>query len=53
MVRDKIENLISWKDKKHRKPLIINGTRQVGKSWLVKNFGEDYFANDKIGRAHV
>ena len=45
MIRDKIQNLISWKDKKHRKPLIINGARQVGKSWLVKHFGENYFAN--------
>ena len=48
MVRDKIQTLISWKDKKHRKPLIINGARQVGKSWLVKNFGENYFANNLI-----
>ncbi len=48
MVRDKIQNLIAWKDKKHRKPLIINGARQVGKSWLVKEFGENYFANDIV-----
>ena len=48
MIRDKIQNLISWKDKKHRKPLIINGARQVGKSWLVKYFGENYFANDIV-----
>lgn len=46
MVRDKIHNLIYWKDKTNRKPLIINGARQVGKSWLVKSFGENYFAND-------
>jgi uncharacterized protein len=48
MIRDKINNLIFWKDKKHRKPLIINGARQVGKSWLVKHFGEHYFANDIV-----
>ena len=48
MIRDKIQTLISWKDKKHRKPLIINGARQVGKSWLVRNFGETYFDNDFI-----
>jgi uncharacterized protein len=48
MIRDKIQNLITWKDKKYRKPLIINGARQVGKSWLVKNFGENYFANDIV-----
>lgn len=48
MVRDKIHNLIYWKDKTNRKPLIINGARQVGKSWLVKSFGENYFANDIV-----
>jgi uncharacterized protein len=48
MIRDKIHNLITWKDKTNRKPLIINGARQVGKSWLVKNFGENYFDNDIV-----
>jgi uncharacterized protein len=48
MIRDKIHNLITWKDKTNRKPLIINGARQVGKSWLVRNFGENYFENDIV-----
>ena len=48
MIRDKIHNLITWKDKTNRKPLIINGARQVGKSWLVKTFGENYFENDIV-----
>jgi uncharacterized protein len=48
MIRDKINTLIAWKDKLNRKPLIINGARQVGKSWLVKYFGENYFSNDIV-----
>ena len=48
MIRDKIHNLIAWKHKTNRKPLIINGARQVGKSWLVKTFGENYFENDIV-----
>jgi predicted AAA+ superfamily ATPase len=43
MYREKIADLLSWKDKKNRKPLIVNGARQVGKSWLVKHFGETHF----------
>ncbi len=48
MIRDRINALITWKDKINRKPLIINGARQVGKSWLVKNFGENYFENNLV-----
>ena len=43
MYREKINDLIVWKDKVNRKPLILNGARQVGKSWLVKHFGETHF----------
>ena len=34
-----IDQLIRWKEKKRRKPLIIRGARQVGKTWLMKEFG--------------
>lgn len=37
--------LVKWKDKKNRKPLIIKGARQVGKTWLMKEFGKRYFEN--------
>ena len=37
------EKLLDWKKQKNRKPLLINGIRQVGKTWSVKNFGENYF----------
>ena len=45
MDRIAMEELISWKKKKNRKPLIIEGARQVGKTWLMKEFGKLYFAD--------
>lgn len=39
MYRMAMEQLQKWKAKKHRKPLIIRGARQVGKTWLMKEFG--------------
>ena len=47
MIRDKINNLIAWKNKPTRKPLIVNGARQVGKSWLIRHFGNLHF-KDKL-----
>ena len=35
--------LVEWKNKKDRKPLLLRGARQVGKTWLLKNFGEQHF----------
>lgn len=43
MYRYKIEELKEWKEKKDRKPLILRGARQVGKTWLMKEFGEKYY----------
>lgn len=45
MKRFAIEQLKQWKDKKDRKPLIIRGARQVGKTWLMKEFGRTCFDN--------
>ena len=39
MYRIAIEKLYKWKKSRHRKPLIIEGARQVGKTWLMKEFG--------------
>lgn len=39
MYRKAMEELIQWKNSAHRKPLIIRGARQVGKTWLMKEFG--------------
>ncbi len=43
MKRDRIEELILWKESKIRKPLILRGARQTGKTWLLKEFGRTYF----------
>ena len=43
MKRTAIENLYAWKDKEGRKPLIIRGARQVGKTWLMKAFANEAF----------
>lgn len=45
MERLVIEQLKTWRDKKERKPLILRGARQVGKTWLLKEFGKTCFKN--------
>lgn len=40
MKRFALERLIEWKKNKNKKPLIIRGARQVGKTWLMKEFGQ-------------
>ncbi len=40
MKRFAMQDLINWKNKHNHKPLIIRGARQVGKTWLMKEFGE-------------
>lgn len=45
MERLLLEELKKWKNKNNRKPLIIRGARQVGKTWLMKEFGERCFGN--------
>lgn len=45
MYRAAIEKLYKWKKSKYRKPLIIEGARQVGKTWLMKEFGSKAYAN--------
>ncbi len=41
--RDIIEKLKVWKDNPRRKPLVLQGSRQVGKSWALKKFGKECF----------
>ena len=36
-----IEKLKEWKESKYRKPLILKGARQVGKTYILKQFGEE------------
>lgn len=45
MYRIAIESLYKWKESKYRKPLIIEGARQVGKTWLMKEFGRQAYRN--------
>ena len=45
MYRIAIEKLLRWKASKRRKPLIIEGARQVGKTWLMKEFGKQVYAD--------
>lgn len=41
--RNAIEELNNWKQDSDRKPLILKGARQVGKTWLMKQFGKEYY----------
>jgi len=43
MERDSLKKLIQWKNTPDRKPLIIQGARQVGKTWLMRHFGASFF----------
>lgn len=45
MLRLAVEKLVTWRDSSNRKPLIIRGARQVGKTWLMKTFGQSYYQN--------
>lgn len=45
MYRIAIEKLFKWKKSKNRKPLIIEGARQVGKTWLMKEFGRQAYSD--------
>lgn len=45
MYRTALEQLKKWKAKKRRKPLVIRGARQVGKTWLMKEFGANEYAS--------
>lgn len=43
MERNVMNKLVEWKNKSGRKPLILKGARQVGKTWLMKEFGKRHF----------
>jgi uncharacterized protein len=43
MNRQITQKLLSWKDQPHRKPLLLRGARQVGKTWSVLDFGKNHF----------
>lgn len=43
MKRNAIEQLLAWKNNTDRKPLVLKGARQVGKTWLMEEFGRLYY----------
>lgn len=45
MYRTVIEQLINWKESPSRKPLILNGARQVGKTYILQSFGVKHYKN--------
>lgn len=45
MERLAMKHLICWKESSYRKPLIVKGVRQVGKTWLLKEFGRQFYNN--------
>ena len=49
LLKRKVDNyLLEWKNNPRRKPLILNGARQVGKTWLLKHFGETSSTTPRI-----
>lgn len=48
MYREIFKKLEEWKEEKNKKPLIIEGARQVGKTWIMKEFGKKIYKNDVI-----
>ena len=60
MQRALMDRLVAWKNTARRKPLILNGARQVGKTWLLKEFGRCHFEsvayvsldNDALARSY-
>lgn len=45
MKRNAILKLVQWKNSPERKPMVLRGARQVGKTWLMKEFGQNYYGN--------
>ena len=43
MDRKILKDLITWKNNTTRKPLILRGARQVGKTYIIKQFGNEYY----------
>ena len=45
MERFILDDVVNWKTSKYRKPLILKGVRQVGKTWILKEFGKRHYDN--------
>ena len=45
MYRKAMEDLLEWQVSDERKPMVLKGARQVGKTWLMKELGRKYYQN--------
>ena len=43
MKRDIMQELLAWKEQPNRKPLVLKGMRQCGKTYILKEFGREYY----------
>jgi len=43
--RNTLQDLLAWKKREDRKPLVLKGARQVGKTWLMREFGKNYYTS--------
>ncbi len=51
MYKEIMKELEKWKDKAHRKPLLITGVRQCGKTYIVNEFAQKYFKSYRERKA--
>lgn len=45
MKRNEMQDLVQWKNDEERKPMVLKKARQVGKTWIMKEFGSQYYEN--------
>lgn len=43
MKRNAMQDLVQWKNDEERRPMVLKGARQVGKTWIMKEFGRQYY----------
>ena len=48
MQRDVLARILEWNGRENRKPLILMGARQVGKTWLMDAFAKEVYPNDTV-----
>ena len=51
MKRNALSDLLKWKESETRKPMVLKGARQVGKTWLMKEFGSHYYDKNAVVRS--
>ena len=53
MYRYIYNDLVEWKNSSYRKPLILNGARQTGKTWILNEFGKKEYKNVVLSLIHI